>query len=297
MTKRWAPIGRESVDTVLAEGIPRWLLRSVVGWEEQFVFSYPSNRAWQGAPALNVELFQEYERRFQVGIHWGRDSTSTWSVFQQQHLNSDLKVVEFLDFLIGHFAHREQAAELARILEQGASVWGVGDTPGRASTSGRGLIRRVVPGVQEAMEDVLHAPGRASDFLKKARTLLFGTEPDPNQAYREVINAVEAAACPVVTPNDPKGQLGKVVGVWASPPAFTIALNPRQETNPKPWATVDPSEVLRAMLCLLDKSQPARHGEAVVGPHTAVSQQQAETAFFLAVTLVQWFESGSVRKA
>lgn len=62
-------------------------------------------------------------------------------------------------------------------------------------------------------------PGNASGHLGKAWAAAFDQEPNPSTAYSEAIKAVEAAAIPVVLPNDPLATLGKVVGELRANPA------------------------------------------------------------------------------
>ena len=60
--------------------------------------------------------------------------------------------------------------------------------------------------------------------------------------------------------------------------------------------TADPFEVVRSMCQLLWKAQPERHGTPDERAHSNVSQKAAEGAVHFAVTLVQWFTSGVVRR-
>ena len=69
------------------------------------------------------------------------------------------------------------------------------------------------------------------------------------------------------------------------PDQFTTRLNPSS-----PLGSMD---VVRQMLSLLWKSQWDRHGVDDDAPLT-VSQQEAEDALALAVTLVRWFDTGAV---
>lgn len=97
--------------------------------------------------------------------------------------------------------------------------------------------------------------------------------------------AVEAAALPVVLPKG--GTLGKVLAHIRDTSANWIVGGLDDSKAPS-------GEVLRSMIALLLHNQE-RHAHPD-GQILGVSQQEAESAINLAVTLVQWFTSGLVRR-
>ena len=123
-------------------------------------------------------------------------------------------------------------------------------------------------------------------YLRKAWGAAYGRNPQPDTAYRDAVRAVEAAAIPVVRPSRSPPTLGLVIAeIRDHPKHFATRLNPSPP--------LEPIEAVRQMLSLLWKSQWDRHGVDDDVPLT-VSQQEAEDALALAVTLVRWFDTGAV---
>jgi hypothetical protein len=175
----------------------------------------------------------------------------------------------------------DKLSMLQRILVEGGSAYHV-------SIPHQRLERRVDETAAKAFERSATVSGDdAGRHLRQAWTATFGLQPDPTTAYREAVRAVEAVACPLVLPNDPKRTLGKVIrhlkdasGKWA------LAI---------PGGGAAGGVVpLVEMLELLWTGQVSRHG----GAPTSRDQRQieAEAAVSLAATLVHWFATGVVRR-
>ncbi len=140
-------------------------------------------------------------------------------------------------------------------------------------------------GVQEATEQTISTSGHAGQRLSEAWHAAFGMSPDPSKAYSLAIKAVEDAAKHEVTPKDDLATLGKMNNVLRDQ-GWTL---PLQRDDPKFSST----EVIQAMSRALWAGQVDRHGGTDT-PNTApvkITQEAAETAVMLAVTLVQWFTS------
>ena len=113
-------------------------------------------------------------------------------------------------------------------------------------------------------------------------------QPDPGKAYGEAIKAVEAAAIPIVEPNNTRATLGTVLGTLKAQPAnweLAILGPDRAASDAKP---------LVPMIELLWHGQSDRRGGSL--PTVPISVQAAPMAVRLAATLVHWFSSGSVRR-
>lgn len=80
-----------------------------------------------------------------------------------------------------------------------------------------------------------------------------------------VARAVEGAAIPVTLPNDRLATLGKVLA---------------------------PADAVVGMIALLWEGQRDRHAGGPISQ--PVTQEAAQTAVHLAVTLVQWFSAGAI---
>jgi hypothetical protein len=197
-----------------------------------------------------------------------------------------LDVVEFVLSKRGgdNSYDRERIDELERMLWEGGSAW-------RVSTRGAvpHLEARVDATVTAAAERVMTDAGRAGEYLQQAWSKIYGRHPDPGAGYGQSVNAVEAAARPVVSPNDAVATLGKMIGqMRQNPQAWTIEV-------PAPPA-FDRAQVLLGMLDLLWKGHADRHARLGPDEPISVSQSEAEAALHLAVTLVHWFNSGAVRR-
>ena len=123
---------------------------------------------------------------------------------------------------------------------------------------------------------------KAAEYLRTAWHYLYGRNPIPSSAYRDAVRAVEAAARPVVTPNDELATLGKMIHALRD--------------KPDKWETViGDVDTVRMMMRTIWKSQSDRHGTDDPAKPRNVSQPEAEAAVQIAVTLVHLFRTGAIR--
>jgi hypothetical protein len=172
----------------------------------------------------------------------------------------------------------EPLAVLNRMLANGGSAY--------RYRRGR-LERRVDDTVVAAFERAAAtANDEASMLLRRAWSATYG-RPRPSRAYGDAVRAVEAIACPLVLLSDPKPTLGKVIArLREQADRWTFILPGEREA-----AGIAPT---RLMLELLWTAQRSRHAG---GPDTRDQLLiETEAAVSLAVTLVQWFASGFVRR-
>jgi hypothetical protein len=148
----------------------------------------------------------------------------------------------------------------------------------------RCLQRRVDATVTTAAEQAMSMDG--GRHLQASWAATYGRHPDPSKAYDEAIRAVEAAAIPVVLPNDTKATLGKVLAhLTQASDKWELAIE-----GPNDGAIAPLTE----MISLLWKGHVARHA----GSPTFRSQHQdeAQMVVHLSATLVHWFTTGAVRQ-
>jgi hypothetical protein len=168
------------------------------------------------------------------------------------------------------------------MLNDAGSLWRVGAADKRFQ-----LERRVQPSVEAAAKQVMSTGDKAAQHLRLAWSAVYGRHPDAGKGYGEAIMAMEAAAIPVVLPATTVGTLGKVIGALRDKPAkWAVGLK-----HPEPERQV---LVLADMLDLVWKGQTGRHGDPDPSAPISVSQEQAEAAVHLAVTVVHWFNTGVV---
>ncbi|MBR7829250.1 hypothetical protein KDK95_23280 [Actinospica sp. MGRD01-02] len=176
--------------------------------------------------------------------------------------------------------------ELQEILEEGGSAYCV-------NADRDGLETRVDPTASAAMHAIrqsLTKTGRegAADLLRDAWAKVYGMRPDPGEAYSDAVKAVEALACPLFLPHAQQPTLGTVkTHLEQASAKYELVISGR-DANPAP---VDAAV---AMIGLLWHGQRERHAG---GPTSApITQEAAEAAVHLALTLVQWLEAGAIRQ-
>ncbi|OZE95532.1 hypothetical protein CH302_17070 [Rhodococcus sp. 15-2388-1-1a] len=280
----FVPLGLEGEElerfTALRDDIPPWLQTSLWDWIKREFTRYA--RGGNSVTTFSNELVREVERKLHVPIGWdGTSSYDTDNAFWWlKNAFSDggpVKTWRLVDYLLGT-KHDAQKQRLGELLTEAGSAWTLGQRNGRP-----GLIKRLPSGVAEAALAVFQH-GDAGRRLESAWASAFGINPDPETAYSRAVKAVEYAAIPVVSPNDGSATLGKLIGQIAGGGQFNIP-GLREHTDAKTH------DVLIGMMRLLWTGQSDRHG----GPSSvSVTQEQAEAAVMLAVTLVGWFETGKV---
>jgi hypothetical protein len=171
---------------------------------------------------------------------------------------------------------------LMEILAEGSSAYGV-DT-----THPWHLVRRVDPTAEDAVKDVVQRAGEASGLIRSSWTSTFSRSPDPDAAYRDAVFGVESVACMLFIPNDPEPTLGKAIGHLASTAAkWSVAgLDDKKQAS---------GETLLSMLRTVWQNHERHVAQGGRAPEGA-TQEEAEAVVFLAVTLVQWFERGLVKR-
>lgn len=168
----------------------------------------------------------------------------------------------------------------------------LGGAPYRVNAAQDGLEVRVDATAHKALAGSLAASripqsGSSGEHLANAWKCAYGRDPDPTKAYSEAIKAVEAAAQCVVEPRNSKATLGTMLKVLGNAPQkFSTAI---------PATNGDDISLVADMMRRLWQGQTSRHGSQT--PTQLETQQQAEMAVHLAVTLVQWFTAGLVRRA
>jgi hypothetical protein len=129
--------------------------------------------------------------------------------------------------------------------------------------------------------------GRSGVLLSDAWHAVYGRNPNASSGYRDAVRAVEAAAKPIVSPNNPSTTLGTIIrDIEAAPQKWSLSLSPAGGVNAM--------DALLNMVKLLWKAQFDRHGTPDENVPINVSIKEAETALHLAMTLVHWFTRGSV---
>ncbi|MBO3753078.1 hypothetical protein J5X84_44160 [Streptosporangiaceae bacterium NEAU-GS5] len=150
------------------------------------------------------------------------------------------------------------------------------------------LIKRVDETIHAAVDkSIEEAPSNAADHLRAAWAAAYGIHPDPDKAYGQAVRAVEALACPLVTPRNARSTLGIVIRDLRSQLAQWQLKVTGSSGHP---ASIDR---FIEMLDLLWKGQ-SRHAGNPSSRHQ--SQTEGEAAIHLAATIVQWLTLGILEK-
>lgn len=275
----WTPRGADpATHHALVDGIPRWMHRPLRAWFEREL-TYTTTQPYKRR--LWVERMEQYDlaaRTFRAGelAEYGPD------VLFDGIGAAALDVIDWMvhdNAVTGRDSYNE---ELEQILVSGGSLWKVGQRDGLA-----GLERRVPEGVQTAAEQAMDGPGDAGPLLSAAWRATFGINPDFEKAYSKAVKAVEAAAIPVVSPNNGGATLGTVIGQMRADGDWKLDMT-------REHATQTTQQVVLGNMQTLWTGQNDRHaGQAGYTPST---QAEAEAVVLLAVPLVQWFSSGAIAR-
>jgi hypothetical protein len=280
------------------EGIPPWCVSSVMAFLGPFVANQGVvHRSYYGGSSpgdTRRDFLLEVERNVRIPLDWSNGRVSADRSLAVIIHRDNAKFVEVLDYALKNielgytgFEISEAAEALDRALTEAGSVWTVaGD-----AAQGFRLRRRVT----EAGDALAHQPqtgtGDAANELRTAWDKAYGRNPEPGAAYRHAVMAVEAAAIPVVSPNNPTATLGTVISDIRNKPAKFSALIGRDARRVGPSGDdLSPVEVVLAQLDLLWANHTDRHP-----PLTAITQEQAEWAVHTAALLVQTFRAGWIR--
>lgn len=287
-------VGGRVPDRELWEGVPDWLLDPLLDWLEENVGTW---QVKQLMIQLRLALPEEVRPDHSRGRETKRALRNALAERSKKSENGRWDILDAIDYICRSnpdlglpgaiipitnepVAGSEPLTLLNGMLTRGGSAYRV---------RGGRLERRVDNSALAAFE---RAAGTASDdasmFLQRAWSSTYGRKPDPTRGYADAVRAVEAVACPLVLPNDPKPTLGKVIShLRQGASGWTLVLPGEGDA-----AGVEP---LRLMLQLLWTAQRSRHAG---GPDTREQLlTETEVAVSLAVTIVQWFANGFVQRA
>lgn len=287
----WVPFGMDDdeveVHTALRADIPDWLETSLWNWIRREFTSTTRHRSGGSSTTFKTEFLRKCERVLRISVSWngssGYDIAAPFGALKSAYSGKDdIEVWRLVDFCLAE-NYNPGKDSLRSILIDAGSAWTVGERFGKL-----GLVRRMPDGVVDAAHTAF-SYGSAGKRLALAWESAFGVNPDPEAAYSRAVKAVEDAAIPVVSPKNSSATLGTVIGDIRNGGGFSLP-HLREHKDAKTH------EVLLSMLQMLWTGQHDRHG----GPSTVavpnVTQEEAESAVLLAVTLVGWFETGKVQK-
>ncbi|PPI94511.1 hypothetical protein [Nocardia nova] len=287
----WTPWGLDEEEaaarTALDPTISAWLENSLWEWTLERLTRYTSNTVNGRIIRWNMEKIRRCERVLRLSDS-GQFNEGPWTFepavreLRRTFGQPEKLAWQLVDFLLSSEG-ASQASVLDQILTEAGSAWTVGERQGK-----RGLVQRMPDGVVAAADEAF-THGDAGKRLASAWEAAFGVNPNPETAYSRAVKAVEDAAIPVVSPKNKAATLGTVISEIRSGGKFKL---PHLREHPD----AKTHDVLLSMLQMLWTGQHDRHG----GPSSVsvpnVTQEEAETAVVLAVSLVGWFATGKVQK-
>ncbi len=195
------------------EELPDWVMSSVLRFMEPFFAgrgpaSYGFGPGYGYTQQAPRNFVMEIERTCQIPVPWQNGPNGAANGVWQQMYQDRALAIRVLDYALGEvmLGYEGQdiepaVRELNRAFQQaGANYVVVQPDPKRVRYR---LERRTIPAAAAAARAQTSLPGNASNHLSNAWSAAFGREPSPSTAYSEAVKAVEAAAIPVVLPNDP----------------------------------------------------------------------------------------------
>lgn len=269
----------------LYDFVPAWLQPSLWAWVESLLQGYGRS----GYLVTDEDKLHMIERRLRIEFVWmqGAGNVLDQLKFMMRNDKAGKFGLDIVDLLLADMpvtSYRDKHRELDQSLKEAGSAWTVSARGGVP-----GLVRRVDQTVEAAAAYVMDESGRPGDLLAKAWRHVYGRSPDPSGGYRDAVRAVEAAAQPIVSPNNSRATLGTMIAdLKRSPDHWSLSL-----VTPIGF---DKMDGLVKMLELLWKAQLDRHGTADETIPLNVSPAEAETALHLAVTLVHWFTKRAVTR-
>jgi hypothetical protein len=290
----WRPLGVDGQDEVakydaLHDGVPAWMVPPFWTWIRAGISV--NSRFPDGSglfPMLDVVLAEEMAQTLRItlpNLRTGeRNPRAGANQLQSamEALTKHSQPLQIADYLLAH-GENAKAGILDALLERSKSAWEVGTRVGRP-----GLVRRVPLGVQVAADAIMARAGRAGVRLAKAWEELYALEPNAGAAYGLAIKAVEDAAIPEVSPTNGSATLGTVLKQLEDQGDWKLPMEREHDRAPS-------HDVVVGMLRMLWHGQHDRHGGQPSAPGD-VSIEEATVAVSLAVTLVNLFDAGVVRR-
>lgn len=263
----------------LRDGVPAGLRPSLLDWTVG-AYASPVDDSWE----IDLDRVRHLER---VTDRWALLNVLPPSL---EFLSTRFSVDE--DFLLQatdialQWVDDDYAEVLESYLADARSVYCVG----KDDDDNFQLQFRQSKEMTKLVQTEIDEEERASDHLRRAWSKCFRVNPAPdlNGACSDAVSAVEAAAKPVISPDNRKTTLGSLLR----------DMHPDPKKNPGyKWETASEFnggiETVFSMMQMVWNNGRYRHGDADVP--LEVSQESAEMTVQAAVLLVSWFRSGRIR--
>jgi hypothetical protein len=280
----YVPFGApDDQQPALVDGTPDWMVNSLrQRFTAEFRKFVRTDNYGAGYHEDRVERMRKMELEARMrAFAQILEQRSPGAVFDNM---TEQERLQSLDWILKDNANARESGndEWERILRDGGSKWKVGTRNGVP-----GLEERVPQGVQDAADKAMARPGDAGRLLSEAWHATYGMNPQPDLGYRKSIEAVEAVVLPLVTGNDATAHLGKAIGQMRAEGNWKMPFIKEHKENPS-------QGVVLGMMQALWSGHSDRHPGTP--NYVQSTQEAAEAAVSLAVTLVNLFSSGAIAR-
>lgn len=263
---------------VLRESLSEGARQLLLGWVREVITKVRERSYTAVYYEANTVLCRDIQLHTEVWLGVGNSSHhSEDSVIKTLAGANDIAILRVVDYLLS--VGKGQSDEIDRVLAGARSKWRTGEVDGS-----RRLVGRVPDGVQDAAETTAKR-GNAGRLLARAWAGVHGIEPNASAAYSDAVRAVEVTAISTVMPSDNTATLGKVIGQMEADADWSLPLREHTKAPAPP--------MILGMLRTIWFGHRDRHGAS---DYTDVSLDEARAAVALAVTLIDWFDSGAIAR-
>jgi hypothetical protein len=280
LSKRGQPDERLDEPT---EGLPPYLAGPLIGWlRERFESAYGGASMQEKLEILQLKF------KLDPSLEWQRGAKSALRDLLERVASDEEFGLDVIDFVLNHIrSYMTEYENQDLISRQAESLLRLGGSAWEVTANARGsyaLSRRAVGPVRESLETVRPAT-RAHQHLVRAWNHLTGRNPDHSASYREAVRAVEAAAKPIILPENDRATLGQMIAAI-------------RDKGEKWTVTLGSPDDIRRLMEIVWTAQLDRHGTDDEAVPLTVSAEQADAAFSLCLNLSRLFAGGHVvRKA
>jgi hypothetical protein len=260
----------------LQPGIPDYLTTPIWLWAEPMLTVYSPGSYIRRDPNESLLQMIQLQLRVSPPLEWAGGGHTALSSLEFRFRQNQELGLNLVDYLLRFRAEEDEANDAHAILTMGGSEWEVVKTDETFM-----LSRRLIGPIASVVDEIRPASERAHAHLVLSWQKLASRDPDAPGAYREAIKAVEAAAKPVISPQNHKATLGTIVA--------------DMRAKPEKWRFVldhSDTERVTSMCEAVWKGQIDRHGTDDPNAPLHVGHAEADAAFHLALSLVRIFAGG-----
>lgn len=193
---------------------------------------------------------------------------------------TELLILDVIDWLLRNDCGSKDALEM--ILSRAGHEL-------RVSPEGDRLVERIDSVNWNSYGEVVRPADKASRLMQDAWALAFGRDPNPLEAWSDAIKSIETLLKPIVSPDDSKATIGKMIAALRDKPEKWVCSLPDRK-----YGTKDNKITKRSIEILIDTLnvigyQPNRHGNETTD---AVDDITIRSILFLSVTVLGWLRDG-----